>query len=371
MASPLPEGITRRRLLAIGGAGVAGLLGLLGAIGVLGAPSIASMTNRWGAVEEDRVEILTDLEVDNPNPVGLGYGISGVEYAVVMNDVGLAEGNADEVDLPSGRSTIDLATDVHVERIPPWWASHVDNGETSDMTIEAAIHANFGPIGNTPTVTHDDTIETDLIGTLRDGLEAYEGEHEGPTIGVDPVTITPRVEIRDTDARWGAVTEAVTELELIFDVHNPNAYPIPTPAFAGRLTFNDVAIGEWEAHEVDLVDGTFDALIPAGGTRSLTYRVDIANGRLGDWFVTHVDRGEFTEATMAGQLAFKLDDHVVRIPPEGDAVRCSFDFRTAILLDQDGGVLQRTCTVGGFGLEPSASDLEALGASRELDGDDL
>ncbi len=340
-------------------------------IGVLGAPTIQSMTNEWGEVDDDRVEVLTDLQVDNPNPVGLGYGVSGVNYTVDLNDVGVARGGIDEVDLPSGQSQLDLETTILAERIPPWWVSHLQNGERSDLAIDATIDASLGPLSTSPSITHTDVIETDLIATLDDGLGGLEGEHQAASIGVDPVSIEPSVRITDTNASWGAVSDATTELRLTFDVTNPNAYPIPTPAFAGSLAFNDVAMGEWEADDVELTNADRGATISPGETRELTFAVTIDNERIGDWFPTHVDRTERTTVRLAAQLVYTLNDYTVTVPPEGEAFACTFDLQTAMLVDQTPGVSNQTCAPTAFGLTPSSGLLEELGAATTLDTEAL
>lgn len=361
----------RRKMALAGAAVVVLLLAIIVAIGVLGTPSIQSMSNEWGEVDDDRVEVLTELEVDNPNPIGLGYAVSSVNYTVYMNDVGLATGGTREVDLPSGVGTLELSTDVRADRIPPWWVSHLRNDEVSDLEIDATIGANLGPISSSPSITHTDTVETDVISTLDAGLASIEGEHRSPPIGIDPITIEPAVEVTDTDAAWGEVTAEQTELQLAFTVHNPNVYPIPTPAFAGNLEFNDVDMGEWTAEEVVLTDPDRDATIPPGETRELTFAVAIDNARIGDWFPTHVDRGEETAVRMAGQLAFVIDGYTITVPPEGSAFTCSFDLKTAILVDRDGGVRNRSCSFAGFSDTPSGSTLEAIGAGVDLDPSDL
>ncbi|MFP4627801.1 MAG: LEA type 2 family protein [Halobacteriales archaeon] len=359
--------LTRRRLALAAVAGLVLMLAILLALGVLGAPSIASMDNAWGEVDDDRVEVLTALEVDNPNPVGLGYAVSSANYTIHMNDVGLATGGTDDLDLPRGRSTVDLSTDVHTERIPPWWASHLQHGETSDLRIDAEVGAHLGPISSSPSITHTDTVETDLIGTIDAGLEEMEGEHRGPEIGIGSATVQPRVDVRDTAARWGPVTREQTALLLDVSVHNPNDYPIPTPAFVGDLTFNEVAVGEWAADEVELTNGSRDATIGPGETEALTFSVTIDNDRLGEWFPTHVDRDERTSVRLAGQLAFELNGHVVTVPPEGDALVCTFDLRTAILVDQRSGMSNRSCQPAGFDRTPGSDPLESIGAGLELD----
>jgi len=355
------------RHLKIGGAIVGVLVVLLGGmvvVGVVGVPSVEDMTNEWGDVDDDRVEVKTQLTIDNPNPLGLGYGISSVEYVLEGNDIELATGTVDELDIPRGQSTLNLSTDLHTAAIPPWWASHVQNDEVTELDIVATINASLGPIQRSPSITRSDTIETDIITTIEDGLEGYEGRHEGPEIGIAPLTERPAVEIRDTGAEWGEVTDDRTQVLFHMDIHNPNDYPIPTPAFTGEIVMNEVTIGAWDAHDVELVRGTYDTMIPPGETRELTFGVTLENEQIGEWFPTHVALEEFTDASMSVQLAMSIAGETFVIPPEGDAFRCEFTFQTAIFVEQDSGILDRDCGVEMSVLSPpSEEQLDSLGAT--------
>lgn len=357
--------LTRRQWIGVAVGGLALLVVVLVAVGVFAAPSVADMTNEWGEVDEDRIEVRTQLTVDNPNPLPLGYGVDGANYTLAMNQIAIAEGSVDGIDLPRGEGTLDLRTYLLLERVPPWWASHVRNDETSEVDIEARVHVSIGPLGRSPPITHSDTIQTDLEGTLAEALEGFEGEHHGPMIDLGVTSTRPTVEVTDTNASWGAVDEASTEVLFDVTVHNPNAYPIPTPAFTGGLEFNDVAIGAWDAHDVDLVRGPADGRIPPDESRDLRYAVTIDNERIATWFATHVDREERSDARMTGQLALRLSGHTMTIPPDEEAIACTFDLRTAILVEQDSGVSNRTCAVAGVA-PPEEEALEASGATLDL-----
>lgn len=346
--------LTTKRIVTVVVAIIALFILGFGIMTVFGAPSLESMTNAWGPVDEDEVTVNTTLEVDNPNPVGLGMGVDSVDYVLVMNDVPLAEGAVGEVDLPTGTSTTNLTTAVAVDRIPEWWATHVDRGEQSDLDIEATIHAGVGPISRSPTITHSDTVETDLEQTMADAVEEFEGNYTGPTIGIDPITIEPQINIVDSDATWGEVDEAETQILLHFTIHNPNDYPIPVPTFAGSMEFNEVVIGDWDANDVDLVEGPEDAFIPSESQREVILGVTIDNQRFAEWFPTHVDNEERTTARINAQLAIQLSGFTILLPPGDDAISCTYDIQTAILIDQESGVLDRDCSVAGFAVSDDA-----------------
>lgn len=361
--------LTRYQRIVVGVAVLAALIVGMFTIGVIGIPSLEGMTNQWGEVEDDRVEVRTQLDIHNPNPLPLGYGLDEVEYTLSMNQIEVAEGVTTDVDLPSGSGSVNLSTYLRTEAIPPWWASHIENDEVSDVHIDATVHVSFGPVSRSPSVSHEDTIETDLEATLAEALEGFEGAHTGPSIDLSLVTVEPTVEVTDTDAMWGSVTEDETEVLFDFTVHNPNEYPIPTPAFTGALEFNEIAVGDWDAHEVDLVRGPEGGVIPAGETRELRYAVMIDNHAIAQWFPTHVEGDESSDARITGQLALQLSGHTMTIPPDDEAIECTFDLQTAILVEQPSGVSDRTCTVIGMA-PPTGDELEDWNASLDLEETD-
>lgn len=357
--------LSRVKLAGIAVGAVVAILVLAYLFGVIGAPSVESMDNQWGDVDDERIEIETELEVHNPNPVGLSHGIDSANYSLALNGIHVADGETGELDVGSGTSTIDLRTDLYHHEIPAWWATHIDNDEVSDVDVEATVHASIGPFDRSPSISHADEIETDLETTLSDAAAAFEGEHEGPAIGIEPFTIQPTVDITDADAEWGTVTESHTQIRLHFDVHNPNAYPIPTPAFTGNMTFNEILVGDWDAHDVEVLQGTYDTAIPPGATRELTLGVDLDNDRVAEWFASHVDADEQSHAEIRGQLAFSINDHVMTMPPDDDAFSCSLTFQTNIFVDQESGVIEEHCETVGYDTS-IASDLAAVGAWLDL-----
>lgn len=192
---------------------------------------------------DERIEVVTTVWIDNPNP-GISGGGATVDYELAMNEIRLAEGSKSDITVPSGRSTSSLHTDVFHHQLPEWWASHVENDEVSDLHVVTDIRADAGPFSASPTVTHEDEVETDVERMIRDSLEEHEGEHSYRPIDVGdgPVseTVTPRVVVEDTDASFEEVTEAETELHAEFVLHNPNPYPLALPAFTGTVEASEM-----------------------------------------------------------------------------------------------------------------------------------
>jgi len=60
-----------------------------------------------------------------------------VNYTVSMNDIQMAQGGREGVRVGTGNSTLGLETQLRNEEIPPWWVSHVRNGERTTLDIDA------------------------------------------------------------------------------------------------------------------------------------------------------------------------------------------------------------------------------------------
>ncbi|SEW25701.1 LEA type 2 family protein [Natrinema salifodinae] len=336
--------------------GIAAALGGLFAAGVIGVPDAGLEDNAWGEVSDEEIEVLTTVWIDNPNP-GFSLGDTRIDYAIAMNDVDLASGSADDVTVPSGNTTTELRTDLRYQRLPAWWASHIRNDEVSELAVETTAHVDVGPLSGSPSGTYTDEKATELEPMIAASLAEFEGEHTLSPVGsgAGTGTVEPTVEIRDTDAEWGAVTENRTELHLTFDVHNPNAHPLPTPALTGEMVFNEVTVAHWDAHEVDVRDGPDDATIPPQSSREITFVAELDNDDVAAWFATHADNEEVTDAEMRAQLAMQINGETRTIPDDEDAIHCTYELRTDIFVDQAAGLEREDCTLAPWAAPDDAA----------------
>jgi len=342
------------------------LVVLLFLLGVIGIPDAGLEDNSWGDVGEQRIEILTTVWIDTPNPLGVG-GDSDVEYDVELGTVHIAEGGATGVGVPSGRSTQVFTTDLLYRQIPPWWSGHLNNDEVSDVTVDATVHASVGPLSGSPSGTYETTVDTDIEGALDRGFSQFEGNYSGTGTDLrapDGTAIEPTVEVENVTTTWGNVTENRTEIVVNSTIHNPNAYPIPTPAFTGSVEFNDVPVADWDAGDVELLEADEDALIDGGETEERTFLIVMDNGNVPEWFATHVENEEYTRVAVSGQLAMEVSGSEVTIPQEGAGVVCEFDLTTSIFVERDDGMALDGC--GTTPIETTTDQLQAAGAVLDL-----
>lgn len=343
-------------------------IGGLFAAGVLGVPDAGLADNEWGEVTDDRIEVLTTIWIDNPNPFGIGGDVD-VEYNVSLAGVELAGGEATDVAIESGNSTETLETDLRQQRLPEWWAAHVGNGERSSLQANATVHASVGPVSGSPSVSHEDEVTTDIEGAIDEGLGELEGEHTAVETGADPgvdgVEIDPTYEVVDTNAQWGEVSENETEVLMTFTVRNPNPYPLPTPAFTGEMTFNDVELARWDAGELEALDAGRDAAIPPGQTREIAFVLVLDNGDVADWLGTHVDNEEFSNVTVTAQLVAEVNGYRVTMPRHDEAARCEYDLWTSIFVDENDNELdEQGCSFTDWVVDQE--DLREANATMDL-----
>jgi LEA14-like dessication related protein len=358
-----------KRLAKIVGGAVLALvvvLVLLALLGVIGVPDAGIEDNSWGDVGEERIEILTTVWIDNPNPFGFSAD-TDIEYDIELADVHIGEGNIDNVTVPAGRSTESFTTDMQYEQIQPWWNRHVNNNETSTATVEATVNTGVGPFSGSPTGSYEREIDTDIEGALDSGFSEFEGTYTASDSDITlpgGTAVEPTVEVENVSTAWGEVTENRSEILVTTRINNPNAYPIPIPSFTGSIEFNDVALADWDADEVVLEDAADDALIPPGETEERTFLIELDNGKLPDWFATHVENDEYTRVVVSGKLALLINDYEVTIPPGSEGLACEFDLTTSIFVAQDDGMSPGGCAEAT--LETSQSELESAGATVDL-----
>jgi len=335
-------GWTAKRIGTYVGGGLLALIGLvvlLFVLGVIGIPDGSLENNEWGEVDNESIEVITTVNVDNPNPVGAN---ADVEYDVNMQGVRLAEGEGSNLDVSSGSNQLELQTDLFQDKLPAWWSSHLNNDEVSALAVNATIDASAGPLSGTHDTTIEDEIDTDMEGALNESFAQFEGAYP---------EAAPAVEVRDVTTRWGEVNESTTEIRTNVTIHNPNPVaPVPTPAFTGSLVFNEIPVAEWDAEDVELASAAGDATIPPGETEQWTLVVVMNNQNIPGWFASHVKQDEFTEMVIGGQLSFDIGGREVTVPPGDQALECQSDLQTGIFVDQTTSVDSQGCagsTAGG------------------------
>ncbi len=195
-----------------------------------------------------------------------------MNYTVSMNDIQMAQGGREGVRVGTGNSTLGLETQLRNEEIPPWWVSHVRNGERTTLDIDAT--ATSGRLGRSVDFSRSREIQTDLLG-------AFNSDETRPVNADSPLTSDPVLYVNETRGEWGSVSESETPIEMAFTVYNPNIEPYVVTEIGYDITMNGVEMGSGQTDE--------GYSIPSYSTETVEFTTALQNRHLDDWWVTHLD----------------------------------------------------------------------------------
>jgi LEA14-like dessication related protein len=257
----------------------------------LESPAVESVENEWGEVTSERTEIRTDVVVNNPNEVGVP-GVTSVSYDVTMNDVTMAEGSSGRLSLSPGRNEVTLRTGIDNEKIPVWWASHINDGEKTTLSVEPSVKVTFL---SKRLPAPDRTFETDMLSSFDSDAD------ESVQVG-DQTLLT----VEGTEASWGEATRNETPLRFAGTVHNPNGAPIRFSKVGYEVSMNDVTVAEGTTGE--------GVEIAANSTDTIRVNSTLDNRKLDEWWVSHLNRGEETNLNVSVFAVVETDDGGRRVP---------------------------------------------------------
>jgi len=286
----------------------------------------------WANTTEESVNVSSEGYVRNPNSFDINISSLNIAYRLKMNGVELAKGGKEGLNIAAeDNNTVGVQTELDPEKVPEWWVQHMNNDEVSELEVPFSIDLEIlGKPISVDGVTYTDSIETDLESKMDKAISQVKGTYSwSPTSAEISKT---EIEIVDGSARFGKVTEETTPLLVTFEIKNPNDYPIPTPQFHGELIMNSVEVAKWQANEVTVSKAPENGAIPPGETREIKLRVDMANERIDDWFVSHASQSEQTSGEINLRLGFDIAEQNFQIPKNGD-LSCDFSLQTGILVD--------------------------------------
>ncbi|RDZ46921.1 hypothetical protein C5B91_04430 [Haloferax sp. Atlit-10N] len=268
------------------------------ATGVIGAPSVDRVDNRFAGVNSTETVIETDLYVSNPNPLSANLSGLEVDYGVEMNGIRMATGEKEGVAIGRGTSAVPLRTTLENERIPEWWVSHIQNGEHTDLVVDANVSSEtLGQTFKAPEITR--SIDTDLLSAFN-STETREIDADSPVVS-DPVLY-----VNETSAEWGESTSERTALELTFVVHNPKPYPIAVSELGYDISMNDVDVGEGTTNS--------EYVISPQSTETIEATTYIQNDKLDEWWVSHLERDQTTDLRIDFYANLDAGGTTLRVP---------------------------------------------------------
>jgi len=254
--------------------------GTVVAAGVVGTPSVVGVENRFAGVNGQTTTIESDLTIRNPNPIGVRLGNTNVNYTVFMNDVSMATGGREGVNITTGNTTLTFTTRMRNDRIPKWWFTHVDSGERTQVTLDATVST---PLlgGQSVALSQNRTVSTDIIGQ-------FNSTETRPVDANKAAIADPIFYINQTNGSWdrAALTESKTPMTTTFALYNPKSYPYAISEIGYTIRMNDVTVGEGSTGD--------PAVLDAGETTTVTTTTTINNSNLDEWWVSHLDNDQET-----------------------------------------------------------------------------
>jgi len=246
---------------------------------VFDRPSVESVENEWGTVEENQSEVETKIAVDNPWLLRLADSAANVKYTVALNDVVFATEEKKRVTLGSD-DTLTTSTWVNNDRIPEWWVTHVNNNETTTVTVDPSVVVRYAGLKlPAESLTRNRTFQTNLLEPLE-----TEETRRFSAFGREVLVVD------ETDAQWGQATAERTPIDASARVTNSLPAPIPVTEIQYTVRMNGIVVGSGQAAE--------QTVLPAQSTRTLEARAVIDNSKLDDWWVTHLRNNQTTRLTV-------------------------------------------------------------------------
>jgi LEA14-like dessication related protein len=200
------------------------------------------------------------------------------------------------------------------DRIPPWWVTHIDTGETTTVGIDATVTSSaLG--GRSVSVSQERTIETDL-------LSQFNSTETRPVDADQPLVSDPVLYINETRGAWdqGNLTQSETPLNLAFDVYNPKPYPYTITKVGYTIRMNDVTVGEGETDRGYVLGPDEETTLDANTA--------IRNENLDRWWVTHLQRSQQTDLYIDFYLVLEAGGEQFRV--DLDSIDCQQEIETDI-----------------------------------------
>lgn len=272
----------------------------------LGKPEIKDTTSEWGNVTSSTSEIITKVDVYNPNPVPLP--LKDVLTKVYMNDIKMGEGSAvkSQIDANSN-STILISTEIKNNRISEWWVSHIEDKEASNMSMKGDLVFDLRVTEFEYPIEKTKEIKTDILG----GINVEPQEIDSPGSG--------SISIESGKFRWEEVNEDSTELVATINLRNNNPEDTSILQVDYTVKMNDIKVAEKTNNVTEVIE--------PDSVAELTYTAEINNNKLDEWWVTHIENNEQSKIDVVMQAVAKTSGQQF----EFDLVNQQTQFKTNLM----------------------------------------
>ncbi len=237
----------------------------------LGKPQIKGSVNQWGEVTDSTTEVVTKVNVYNPNPVSLP--LKNVLTTIYMNDIKMGEGSAVKSEIgANSNSTIVISTDIQNDRISKWWISHIKNDEESSMVMEGDLVFDLKVTEFSYPIEETSQVKTDILGGM--SVSSQKIDLAGPG----------SITIESAESQWGEVNHNYTQIMTTVRVQNDYPVEISIEEIKYLVEINGIRLAE------DTSDVT--KVIQPNSESELSLSTRMTNDKLEEWWVTHVENDE-------------------------------------------------------------------------------
>lgn len=277
--------------------------------------SINIESTEWGEVTQDSIAIQSDVVVNNP----LTSFQSDIGYAVSMNDIEMASGGTDQAKINESETRITMTTEIQKAVLGAWWQSHIENGEVSDVTVQASGEFSKGPFEVDEATQLNEQLKTDIIPVVEQTVQNAEGEY-----------LSGNLEISGASADWGEISDVRSEIVITITVENNTLSPLPITDFSGIITAQEVQLFSWESDSEKIVVAPQD-------DEEIQVRTYLMNKRIGEWLGNHIQNNEVTD--YENEVYFSVRDVDAELP----LITCTGQMKTDVLVDNVRGIANNEC----------------------------
>ncbi|MFO7967219.1 MAG: LEA type 2 family protein [Archaeoglobaceae archaeon] len=234
----------------------------------------------------EETELISNVVMDSPNFVPIP--LSDANLDIYMNGIHMGQGNAVGDNKISDRNELKLSSRIENERLRDWWPTHIKNGEQTEVKIKGDLV--FGVMGyglKTP-MENNVSFNTSILSRMS-SKEVRMG-----FIGFDALVM------KNMEFKWDTGGEdGDTAIVVTMDVKNNLPVEIPLSSIGYQMEMNGVKIAQGASPD--------HMTIPASGQKEITMEMVMDETKIPQWWVTHIQKGEKTAATIDMQLTLEMD----------------------------------------------------------------
>lgn len=305
----------------------------------------------WGDVSDNRIVIIHEIAIYNPNPIELDIGDAvTVSIDLKMNGIRLGSVEKTGLDIAQGDNSVPVKSELNQNRISEFWANFVNQDETIHADVSVDLRVNRGPgfSVSTPTVEASAlTSERPVSDAINGAASQLEGSYEKqvPSGGLrdelrDRIPIGPSepasvgYTVEDVKMSWGEVNNDKTNILIDLKITNSGDVPVPAvpDGIAVNILMNDIQVFEANSEPISLRNVDRDSVIRPDETKSYTLVATADNENIEQWFTSYAKQREQSSVRTELQFIFNLGEQTITLPRDG-AVAYECSFRSGIFVD--------------------------------------